>query len=507
MRVLLDTNIIIHRENKKVTNYSVGQLFKWLDKLNYEKIIHPYSIEEINKYIYSDPLESMVLKLAYNVLKTVKEPDHAFLSKLVSPYKSENDKIDNCLLYEVYLGRVDLLITEDRKMRNKAEQLGIGDKVFSINSFISYATAEYPELMDYKMLAVKKVCFGAVDIKNPFFDSFRESYDGFDRWFTKKCDEEAYICRNDVGNILGFLYLKTEEKEENYSDITPVFEKKRRLKVGTFKVESTGFRLGERFVKIIFDNALARNVDEVYVTLFTGRDELKALEDLLKRWGFIEYGFKSTNNKSEIVLVKQMKCYNNILTSKQNYPNLLYNKQKFILPIKSQYHTTLLPDSILNNENEVDFLGAKPHRYALQKVYISFTSERNITAGDLVLFYRMGDYGTNKKFSSVLTTLCIVDEIKYGFLSKEEFLKSCQNRSVFTEEELNTFWEKYSRNIMVLKFIFVKSLTKRLTLEYLWNNNIISFPNGPRSFTRLTDDLFDAIINDSQTDLSKYWRK
>ena len=46
----------------------------------------------------------------------------------------------------------------------------------------------------------------------------------------------------------------------------------RRLKVGTFKVESTGFRLGERFIKIIFDNALHRNVDEIYVTLFTDRE-------------------------------------------------------------------------------------------------------------------------------------------------------------------------------------------------------------------------------------------
>lgn len=51
--------------------------------------------------------------------------------------------------------------------------------------------------------------------------------------------------------MLGFLYLKTEGVNENYSDIVPPFKPMRRLKVGTFKVESTGFRLGERFVKII----------------------------------------------------------------------------------------------------------------------------------------------------------------------------------------------------------------------------------------------------------------
>ena len=30
MRALLDTNIIIHRENKRVSNYSIGHLFRWL---------------------------------------------------------------------------------------------------------------------------------------------------------------------------------------------------------------------------------------------------------------------------------------------------------------------------------------------------------------------------------------------------------------------------------------------------------------------------------------------
>ena len=32
MKVLLDTNIIIHREASKVVNQDVGTLFKWLDK-------------------------------------------------------------------------------------------------------------------------------------------------------------------------------------------------------------------------------------------------------------------------------------------------------------------------------------------------------------------------------------------------------------------------------------------------------------------------------------------
>ena len=119
MRILLDTNIIIHRENKRVSNYSIGHLFRWIDKLKYDKVIHPYTVSEIQKYRDPETQETISVKLeSYDVIKTVRQPDAAFLSKIGQPEKNENDHIDNCLLYEVYLGRVDILITEDRKLRN-----------------------------------------------------------------------------------------------------------------------------------------------------------------------------------------------------------------------------------------------------------------------------------------------------------------------------------------------------------------------------------------------------
>jgi hypothetical protein len=501
MRALLDTNIIIHRENKHVSNYSIGHLYRWLDKLKYDKVIHPYSISEIQKYKDPETQETIAVKLeSYDIIKTVKKPDEDFLKAIGVPEKSQNDRIDNYLLYEVYLGRVDILITEDRKLRNKADKLGLGDRVFSINAFISKASVENPALIEYKILAVTKTYFGNVDVKDSFFDSFRKSYSGFDKWFVKKCDEEAYICNNDSGKILGFLYLKTEGLDENYSDIYPPFGPKRRLKVGTFKVESTGFRLGERFMKIIFDNAIQQNVDEIYVTLFTERDELIALADLLIRWGYYQYGTKKSSSGIESVFVKDMRNYEERKTPKENYPKLLYNKQKFILPIEPQYHTTLLPDSKLHNENAVDFMEGIAHRYALQKVYISFSSERNIKSGDFILFYRKGTTSGRKKYESVLTTVGIVDDIAYDFKKREEYFAYCQNRTVFSDEDLFKIWRIHKNDMIVVKFIFVKSLVKKLTLGYLWDTGIVTAPYGPRPFTRISDDQFDKILEDANTD-------
>jgi predicted nucleic acid-binding protein len=49
MKVLLDTNIIIHRETNRIINKDIGKLFNWLDKIKADKYIHPVTEREINK--------------------------------------------------------------------------------------------------------------------------------------------------------------------------------------------------------------------------------------------------------------------------------------------------------------------------------------------------------------------------------------------------------------------------------------------------------------------------
>lgn len=505
-KVLLDTNIVIHRENNIVSNSNIGNLFYWLDKLHCLKFVHPLTIEEINNYDSDkERLKVLQVKLkSYETLKTSNICDKIFLDKVSPIDETPNGQIDNKLLYEVYIGSVDILITEDKKLREKAKACEIRNKVFSINEFICKVTEEHPSLIQYQTLAVKKIYFGDVNLESNFFDSFRRDYKEFDSWFRRKSNDEAYICKDDKDNIQGFLYLKIEGENENYNNIQPIFIPKKRLKVGTFKVVSTGFRLGERFIKIIFDNAIEQNVDEIYVTLFDNKPEITALSDLLQKWGFIKYGKKITENGEELVLIKPMKEYNISLSAKENFPNILYNKQKFILPIRPEFHTRLLPDSKLKNENLVNFVGKDAHKYALQKVYISWTIETNINSGDIIVFYRMGEKDSYKKYSSVLTTVGIVDSFLISFKSKEDYLNNCQNRSVFTSQELEYFWNKAKNNVKILKFIFLKSLTKKLNLDYLRKSNIIAQGEGPRPFTKITDEQFDKILQDSNTSINFY---
>ena len=60
-----------------------------------------------------------------------------------------------------------------------------------IDSFLEKTFAEHPELVNYKVLNVQKLKFGKIDLNDTFFDSLKNDYVGFDKWFVKKYDEEV----------------------------------------------------------------------------------------------------------------------------------------------------------------------------------------------------------------------------------------------------------------------------------------------------------------------------
>jgi predicted nucleic acid-binding protein len=101
MRVLLDTNIIIHRETNSVINEDIGVLFKWIDNLHYKKYIHPITVQELNKYKDTKTLKSMTIKLdSYNIMKTEAPMSSEVLAVSMEVDNNESDKNDTKLLNE-----------------------------------------------------------------------------------------------------------------------------------------------------------------------------------------------------------------------------------------------------------------------------------------------------------------------------------------------------------------------------------------------------------------------
>ncbi len=504
MKALLDTNILIHREASKVVNEEIGHLFHWLDRLHYEKCIHPLSISELEKHFDEKVVKTFRTKLqSYIAIKT-EAPETTEIAAIRKKYDhSNNDHNDTSILKEVFCQRVDCLITEDRKIHAKANELGIGNSVYTIDSFLEKVTTENPGLSEYKVLSVRKEYFGNININDPFFDSFKADYPEFAEWFNRKADETAYVCFSDTQQVLAFLYVKTESKDENYGDIAPLFASKKRLKIGTLKVASNGFKLGERFLKIAFDNALRNKVDEIYVTLFHNSEEHDRLIGLLEDWGFEYHGKKSNTPINELVYVKNFHPTPNISSPKKTYPFISRDRRCFIVPIYPEYHTDLLPDSILNNESPQNFVENEPHRNAIQKVYISRSFRRDLLAGDIILFYRTGGL-----YKSVITTIGVVESITDNLPNEIEFVRQCRKRSVFSNEKLKEYWNHKASNgkwykPFIINFLYVYSFPKRLNMQALIELGVISdVDSAPRGFEPLTAKQFETTLKASETDES-----
>ncbi len=493
--VLLDTNIVIHRESGNNVAYEVIQLYKSLDKLKANKYVLDDIKEEIKRHEDKDVVKNMLAKLgAYNVLQPL-EIDDPFFQETISRYSSNvNSQIDNKFLYQIYKGQVDYLITDDKGILAKAKDLLLDDCVLSTNEFLNLVEKKYPALITYKVLSVNLAKISSLDINDEFFDSLREDYEGikFNRWFEKKAKdgEDAYVFKNGENQLQGFLYLKIEDEQEPYNDISPMFEPKRRLKVGTFKINSTGLRIGERFLKIIFDYAVKSKVEEIYVTLFKDkRKEVAALMKLMMAWGFEEFGYKKTNG--EAVLVKKMGQYRYDKDPKFNYPNLKENISYGILPIDAQFHTDLFPDLFLRNENMTLF-EEKPCGYAVEKIYVCGTKNVPLKPGDLMAVYRMSEK-FYKKYYSVVSGICVLQDVIYT-QSYEEYQKACTNRSVFNEAQLKKFYyDKGYRT--VLRVLFLKPLAKKIILDDLFQKGIIDKDKGPRLTTTISKEKFEELLS------------
>ncbi len=307
-------------------------------------------------------------------------------------------------------------------------------------------------------MGLSKTQFSDIDLSDPFFDSLKADYAEFPVWFAKKAKESAYVFRGESGAIDGFLYLKIEDGP--LADVEPPLAAARRLKVGTLKINPHGTRLGERFVKKIFDHAVAEMVQEIYVTAF---EKHEALVALFERYGFEHVGTKTSPNGTEQVLLKDIsKDQPNLL---QRYPIAkIGDNGIYMLSLYPQWHTRLLPDSILKTE-DASIVEDVSHTNSIHKVYLAaMRGMQHLRTGDILLIYRTSDGAGAAHYRSVVTSVCVVEQYRNisSFPNKDAFIRYCRPYSVFELSELESFWrsKKYPH---VLRFTYNFALPRRVT--------------------------------------------
>ena len=301
--------------------------------------------------------------------------------------------------------------------------------------------------------------FKDIDINVPFFNDLKNSYSEFTSWKKKKRDETVFVTYDNDNNLIGFMYLKIENGP--IVDISPSLNDKKVLKVGTFKIEAHGTKLSDRYIKKIFDMAIANSIKYVYVTVFEKH------EKLIKRlceYGFIKYGEKITDNGREEVFLKNFVTQNNNIYL--DYPVVnVQDNNIWLLGIYPEYHTKLFPDSALRTENHIlnQLINDVTPANSIKKIYIArMQGMEQISRNDVVVIYRTAEKGKSAEYSSVATSICIVDKNKSinSFKNIDEFL-DYSKYSIFSEKELKI--EFANKNNYVIKMTYNVALDKRIT--------------------------------------------
>lgn len=329
--------------------------------------------------------------------------------------------------------------------------------------------------------------FSQIDLTDTFFDSLKQDYAKFEIWFNKKQNNMAYVHYNEHNKLDGFLYVKIEDKA--VEDTDPIILGDKIAKIGTFKINPHGTRLGERFIKSALDYAIKEKASLCYVTIF---EKHVSLVEMLKKYGFSYFGIKLTSDGEEMVLVKDLRVVTGDIYL--DYPLVnIRGKRKFLLSIYPIYHSVMFPDSILNNEKTSIFEDV-PHTNSIHKMYVCrMFGVEQLRYGDILVVYRTSEPGHSAEYSSVVTSICVVESVKRQneFNSFEDFYDYACTYSVFDKKDLKHWYEM--NNCCIIKMTYNIALGKRINRHNLIEN--LEFVRTAYwGFMRISDEQFKQIV-------------
>lgn len=486
MQILIDTNIIIRREDDRIVEPNLIKLWSLLQKNGVKIVTHESAAyRDLNKDKDEERKRIILSKLAsYPKIETEAPP--SFIKKL---YKTENpnDKIDAELLYALSTSVVDFILTEDGGIISKSKIIGLETRTFDILGALTFFEYLFNGTKPRTQLFIKNGTVASIlpKLSGPFFNEFREDYDGFDAWIKSNKERLCYFIerRNEIKAIM----ILKEENEEIVLKET-VLPKCERLKICSLKIDDdlSGNRLGEEFLRIAFHYAYKQNISEVYLTIFDTK------EDLIGK--ILKFGFKSEGHKNEtneLVFRKTIRKENSknldsFDYTKENYPLYLdKNNKKFLIPIQPKFCKLLFPLDLDQKQTKL-FEGSIDPAFSnsIIKIYISKSRTKKLSRGDLVLFYKSGENRNKVKLISLGVIEDIIDSS-----SINEIIKFCGNRTVYTKKELEIIL-KGGGNLKAIKFWFI-DYTKKVKSQKLKELKIAV----PQSISEIPEDKFNKLKN------------
>ena len=486
MRILLDTNIIIPLEDSsKTLGESFSELVRLANANNHQLMVHPASLEDIQR---DGDAQRKAISLSrirkYPFLENPPIPDASELGRLELKQDDDNDRVDNQILYSIYKDAANILITEDRGLHRKAAQLGLDDRVY----YIQQATESLRRLhttVPVSLPNIEELYLHQLDLRNAFFDSLRADYRGFDEWFkgASRVGRKAWVHHNEAGLPAAIAIYKEEIAPQITTDGKGIPGKV--LKLATFKVgeEIRGRKIGELLLKAAFRYATSNSIEHIYITMRPG--EQVYLEGLCLDFGFYLFGQALVDGEIDSVYIKDhpVNPPASDLTAleyhKRFYPHIKCgpDQSKFIVPIRPDYHVMLFPD----HQQQASLFTISSAGNAIKQAYLSHARVKDISAGDILLFYRSDDL-------KAITSVGVV-ESAHQSQDADKILQLVSKRTVYSYDEIKAMSQKQTK---VLLFRLAAHCKNDVSYDWLLSEGVVH--GYIQTIRKITDESFQKII-------------
>jgi len=470
MDILFDTNIFIHREHDEIVPEELRDLERYLKNQEHQILIHPQSEREVrNDYDEERRAKNESRVETYVTLDFPEYPrdENSEFRSVIPEATDSNDKVDNALLYSVYADEVDFLVTEDKGIHSKAFELGLQDRIFTIEEGVEFFEPADPSIQSPE--AIDRTTVGELNLSDPIFDSLDADYN-FREWAKTIPDRTAWVNYNRDGSLGAVLILKQGEVENIGAN--PELGRGRRLKISTLKVSKRkwGSKIGELLISLAIREAINHSHEEVYLTHYVQQED-DVLVELIETYGFEEV---SKEHDGESIFLKRLTPGQGddptpLEMTQQFYPSFYDGDEvnKYLVPVQPQFHNKLFPNYSDRDATLDEFAGEfQSEGNAIKKAYLSNAKNRKLEPGDVLLFYRSSD-------NMEVTSLGVLEDVQYGLTDPDTVSKIVGKRSVFSQRELQDITETEAT---VLLFRWHFDLTNPISYNQLKNNDVLSAP-------------------------------
>ncbi|WP_171230064.1 GNAT family N-acetyltransferase [Ruegeria sp. HKCCA4008] len=460
-RYLIDTNVFIGLEDDREIDPNFSQFLKLASKHGAKVFVHEAAKDDISRDTDETRRRVSLSKFEkFTALSKVRGLTAADLSAKFGELRKPNDVVDATLLHALSLNVTDFLVTEDRKLHERARKHAseLSDRLLFVADATSLLKSTF-EPVDVPIRYIEEVEAHTIPLEDPIFESLRLDYPLFDTWW-KKCVEQLRRCwivtKPGGDSIAGILVRKNETRPD--TDATLRGDKV--LKICTFKVrpEHRGIKLGELLLRQVLWFAQSNSYDVAYLTTYPKQG---ALIELLEY-----YGFKQTVERTDGELVYEKAFSPDKLVipngeaifefQRANYPR--FSAEPFVrgygVPIKEDYHDELFPD--LKDVRQADMfeqvgLSGGPSRpgNTIRKVYLSRSALNLKQPGALLFFYK----GKSKNPpTQAITAVGVFEHMEIAH-STTELMQLAQRRSVYSEAQIQKWEATDDRPVKVINFL------------------------------------------------------